>query len=150
MIKEIYITERDTAKEVLNIQIPSYKVEAELINFYGIPPLKDTIEMLQNCGETFYGYYLESELAGFVSIKIEKGVIDIHRLVVDPKHFKKGIASHLIDYLEEHNKGIGTIIVSTGSKNVPAVKFYEKKGFIKTGETKIMEQLSITSFKKNK
>jgi ribosomal protein S18 acetylase RimI-like enzyme len=149
MIREINIKIRESAEEVLKIQIPSYRVEAELIHFYELPPLKDTIETLQNCGETFYGYYLSSELAGFTSIKIEKGIIDIHRLVVNPKHFKKGIASHLIEYLEEHYKDIETIIVSTGSKNVPAVKLYEKKGFTKTGEIKIGEQLSVTTFKKS-
>jgi hypothetical protein len=47
MIKKIDIPNPKLAEDVLKIQIPSYKVEAELIDFYEIPPLKDTIDTLQ-------------------------------------------------------------------------------------------------------
>jgi len=40
------------------------------------------------------------------------------------------------------------IEVSTGTKNVPAVNFYLKNGFLKASEKKITEFLSLTSFKK--
>lgn len=149
MIKKIDITNLKLAEEVLNIQIPSYKIEAEIIDFYDIPPLKDTVYTLQQCGETFFGYYLEEELCGVISIKAENGIIDIHRLMVHPKHFKKGIAKVLLDFIENDNEGFETIIVSTGSKNTPAVTFYLKNGFLKTEEISITERLSITSFKKD-
>lgn len=148
LIKKIDITNSKLAKEVLNIQISSYKVEAEIIDFYEIPPLKDTVDTLQQCGETFFGYYLNEELCGVISIKAEKGVIDIHRLMVHPKHFRKGIAKMLLDFIESNKGGIETIIVSTGSKNTPAVTFYLENGFLKTGETRLTENLSLTSFKK--
>lgn len=148
MIKKIDITNLKLAEEVLNIQIPSYKVEAEIIEFYDIPPLKDTVYTLQQCGETFFGYYLKEELCGVISIKVENGILDIHRLMVHPKHFKKGIAKMLLDFIENDNEGFETIIVSTGSKNIPAVTFYLKNGFSKTEEISITERLSITSFKK--
>ena len=45
--KKIDITNPKLAKDVLNIQIPSYKVEAEIIDFYEIPPLKDRVDTLQ-------------------------------------------------------------------------------------------------------
>ncbi|MFY0758113.1 GNAT family N-acetyltransferase [Metabacillus dongyingensis] len=148
MIKKIDITNPKFAVEVLNIQIPSYKVEAEIIDFYEIPPLKDTAETLQQCRETFFGYYISEELCGAISIKVEKDVMDIHRLIVHPKYFRKGIAKMLLDFIESHLEGIETIIVSTGSKNTPAVNFYEKNGFSKIGETRVNERLSLTSFKK--
>jgi len=149
LIKKIDITNLKLAEEVLNIQIPSYKIEAEIIDFYDIPPLKDTVYTLQQCGETFFGYYLEEELCGVISIKAENGIIDIHRLMVHPKHFKKGIAKVLLDFIENDNEGFETIIVSTGSKNTPGVTFYLKNGFSKTEEISITERLSITSFKKD-
>ena len=148
MIKTIDITNRKFAEEVLNIQIPSYKVEAEIIDFYEIPPLKDTVETLQQCRETFFGYYISEELCGAISIKVENDVMDIHRLIVHPKYFRKGIAKMLLDFIESHLEDIETIIVSTGSKNTPAVNFYEKNGFSKIGETRVNERLSLTSFKK--
>ncbi len=148
MIKKIDITNPKLAEEVLCVQIPSYEVEAKLIDFYDIPPLRDTVSTLQQCGETFYGCYLDGELSGVISIKVEEGLIDIHRLMVHPQHFRKGIAKRLLDFIESVGEGNETLIVSTGSGNAPAIYFYEKNGFIKTGETKVMEGLSITSFEK--
>jgi len=89
VIKLIDITNPDLAKAVLKIQIPAYLVEAEWIEFYEIPPLKDTMETLRSCGETFYGYYLAGDLCAVIALKIENAVIDIHRLIVNPKYFQK-------------------------------------------------------------
>ena len=148
MIKKIDITNHKLAEEVFNIQILSYKVEAEIIGFHDIPPLRDTVESLQQCGETFYGYYSNGWLCGVVSIKTDKCVIDIHRLMVHPNHFRKGIAKKLLNFVEGNKEKFKTIIVSTGTKNEPAVAFYLKNGFSKTGEERVTERLSLTSFKK--
>jgi GNAT superfamily N-acetyltransferase len=149
MIKKIDITNAKLAEEVLNIQIPSYNVEAEILDFYELPPLKDTVETLQQCEETFFGYYVNEELCGVISMKVDKGIIDIHRLMVHPKHFRKGIAKILLNFVESNIEDSKTLIVSTGSKNIPAVTFYLKNGFIQTEETRLGEHLSLTSFKKN-
>ena len=149
MIKKIDITNPKVSKEVLNIQISSYKVEAEIIDFYDIPPLKDTVQSLQQCGETFFGYYLNKEICGVISIKTVGKIIDVHRLMVHPKHFRKGIAQRLLNFIEgQMMEDFEVIVVSTGTKNAPAVAFYLKNGFIKTEETRITERLSLTSFKK--
>ena len=82
-------------------------------------------------------------------MKVDKGIIDIHRLMVHPKHFRKGIAKILLNFVESNIEDSKTIIVSTGSKNIPAVTFYLKNGFIQTKETRLGEHLSLTSFKKD-
>jgi len=146
MIKKIDMTNPILAQEVLHIQLLSYKVEAEIIDFYEIPPLKDTVDTLQQCGETFFGYFINEELCGVISITAENGVIDIHRLFVHPKHFRKGIAKMLLNFIESNNEGNKTMIVSTGTKNIPAVTFYLKNGFFKARETTVTEHLSLTSF----
>jgi ribosomal protein S18 acetylase RimI-like enzyme len=148
LIKQLDITNPKFAKDILKIQIPSYKVEAELIDFYELPPLKDTIESLQQSGETFYGYYISEELSGAISIKTEKSVMDIHRLFVHPNHFRKGIAKKLLDFIQTKGKEFETIIVSTGSKNVPAINFYQKNGFAKTNDMFVDEGLSLTILEK--
>jgi ribosomal protein S18 acetylase RimI-like enzyme len=147
LIKKIDISNRKIAEEVLNVQIPSYKVEANIIGSYDIPPLKDTVDKLQQCGESFFGYYLQGDLCGAISLKIEKEEIDIHRLIVDPKHFRKGIAQCLLDFVEKQ-EGIERIKVSTGSKNTPAVSFYKKNRFQKVNEVIVNEQISLTFFEK--
>lgn len=148
MIKKLDMTKVEAANEVLNIQMLSYKIEAEIIHYYDIPPLKDTIQSLQQCGEVFFGYYLNKELCGVISIKTEDRIIDIHRLMVHPKHFRKGIAKRLLNFIEAEIGYFEAIVVTTGTKNAPAVDFYLKNGFLRTGETKITEHLALTSFKK--
>ncbi|WP_394138664.1 GNAT family N-acetyltransferase [Cytobacillus oceanisediminis] len=147
MIKEIDIRDRKAAEEVLSVQIPSYKVEAELIECSDIPPLKDTVDTLQKCGETFFGYYLNEALCGAISLKEENNIIDIHRLIVHPDHFRKGIAQKLLEFIESI-EGIKSLIISTGSKNTPAINFYEKNGFKKVNQIRVNEHLSLTSFEK--
>lgn len=149
-IRQIDITNEETAREVLGIQLPSYKIEAALIEFYGIPPLKDTIETLMECGETFLGYYENGNLCGAVSFKIENEVVDIHRLMVDPEHFQKGIARRLLREVEKATESASAMIVSTGSKNSPAIRLYETNGFRKVGEERLAEGVSITHFEKRK
>lgn len=146
MIREINVTSPKLAKDVLNIQKLAYKVEGEIIGLNDLPPLRDTVETLQQCGETFYGYFIDEELCGVISIKQFNSVLDIHRLMVHPQHFRKGIAQRLLGFVEEHVGESEVIIVSTGTKNLPAVSFYLKNGFLKIEEKKVSEHLSLTTF----
>jgi len=148
LIRKIDIADAAIAEEVLRIQIPSYRVEAELIDFYEIPPLKDTVDKLLQCGETFYGYYIHDELCGAIAITSENDVIDIHRLIVHPNHFRKGIARQLLHHIENVEGSGNVIVVTTGSKNTPAVNLYKQSGYVETGVIKVEERLSLTSFKK--
>ncbi|RDU34978.1 GNAT family N-acetyltransferase [Neobacillus piezotolerans] len=148
MIRPIDITNENEALDVLRIQLPSYQVEAELIDFYGIPALNDTAETLMKSGETFYGYYENGSLCGAISFKKENGTIDIHRLMVHPDHFRKGIARQLLHSLVQNNREEKRLIVSTGANNTPAVRFYEQSGFQKTAEDIIAGTLAIARFEK--
>jgi len=148
LIRKIDITEAAIAEEVLRVQIPSYMVEAELIDFYEIPPLKDTVDTLRNCGETFYGYYINNELCGAIAIMKENNIIDIHRLIIHPNHFRKGIAKQLLQHIESDGVSGSVFVVSTGSKNAPAVNLYKQSGYVETGVIEVEERLSLTSFQK--
>ncbi|MFA9555833.1 GNAT family N-acetyltransferase [Evansella sp. AB-rgal1] len=147
MIKIIDISNRKNAEDLLNVQIPSYKVEAEIIGSYEIPPLKDTVYTLQHCDETFFGYYENKQLCGAISIKVIDDEVDIHRLIVHPNHFRKGIAQLLLNFIGNKFR-LETIKVSTGSKNAPAVSFYNKNGFQNIKEVMVNKQLSIILFEK--
>ncbi|HAG42334.1 MAG TPA: GNAT family N-acetyltransferase, partial [Clostridium sp.] len=71
MIKQLDLKDKKVLEKVLDVQISSYKIEAEIIGFDEIPPLKDTINTLKQCNETFYGYFIDDILAGIISYKIE-------------------------------------------------------------------------------
>ncbi|WP_042355675.1 GNAT family N-acetyltransferase [Bacillus rubiinfantis] len=149
MITKMEITNPQLAAAVLQVQFQAYRVEAQLINCDNIPPLKDTVKTLQQCGEQFYGYYLNNELTGIISFKNENDVIDIHRLFVHPNYFKKGIAQSLLDFIQHNETGFKKIIVTTASRNLPAINLYLKKGFSKARDIQVSNHLSLTLFEKN-
>lgn len=149
MIKKINIKNLEIAESVLSVQIPSYMLEAALLDNDEIPPLKETAASLQSCDETFFGYYINEELCGVISFKFDKGVVDIHRLFVHPTHLRKGIAKKLLNFLQEEYRDAKKMIVSTGSKNTPAIEFYRQNGFSVLREITVEDNISLTLFEKN-
>ncbi|MBM7578654.1 GNAT family N-acetyltransferase [Jeotgalibacillus terrae] len=94
MIKKIDITDPAHAERVLQIQLLSYQIEAEIIGNEDLPPLKESAADLQHSGEMFYGYYVGEDLGGVVSFKMDQQEVDIHRLIVSPAYFRQGIAQN--------------------------------------------------------
>jgi ribosomal protein S18 acetylase RimI-like enzyme len=100
------------------------------------------------CGETFYGYFVGGEMVGAVSYKVETGVMDVHRLVVHPEHFRKGIARSLMKHIEYTEASLSEIVFSTGSKNLPARRLYRSPGFAQKREVEVARGLRVTLFEK--
>jgi len=78
MIKKLNLKDIEILRSILELQVVSYSVEAEIIEFNELPPLKDTVKSLKVCDEIFYGYYIDAVLAGIVSYKIVEKVLDIY------------------------------------------------------------------------
>lgn len=148
MIKKLNLRETETAKNVLELQMDSYKVEAEIIGFYEIPPLKDTINSLKECDEIFYGYYIKDTLAGVISYKVIDNILDIHRVAVHPQFFKMGIAGKLINFVEGLESNVNKIVVCTAKKNLPAINLYLKNGYKDIKDIEISENIYLTEFEK--
>ncbi|MCR8643858.1 GNAT family N-acetyltransferase [Paenibacillus sp. N1-5-1-14] len=150
MIRLIDVTNIQDASEIIRVQVPAYKIEAAIIGFSDIPPLKETLDEIIQCKEQFYGYYVDDELAGAISYQLEGNTLDICRLVVHPDHFRKGIASELLDFLLALELPYKRVIVSTGTLNTPAISLYKRFGFQEAGQIQINEQLSLINLEKNK
>jgi ribosomal protein S18 acetylase RimI-like enzyme len=148
MIKKLDLTDIKTAKSVLELQKAAYRVEAELIGFFEIPPLKDTQGSLASSGETFYGYFTDGELAGIISYKTAGAVLDIHRVAVHPGFFRRGAANKLLRFIEGAENGIGRVTVRTGKENLPAVSLYIKNGFRPVRDIPIGRGVYLTEFEK--
>jgi ribosomal protein S18 acetylase RimI-like enzyme len=147
MIVQLDITDRHVAEQVLKVQIPAYQVEAKIIGMNEIPPLKDTVEKLQSSRESFFGYYLEDILVGVISFQIIEKVLDIHRVVVDPAYFRRGIGRAMITFIfENYKKQVRGFKVQTGSTNMPAIKMYYSLGFKKVEQVMISPMLSLSIF----
>ncbi|MFS3927973.1 GNAT family N-acetyltransferase [Priestia flexa] len=147
MIKENDVLNNQQAKIILALQKRSYEVEASIIHNCEIPPLQETLLQLQQSKEIFLGYYIEETLAGVISFKVLGKELDIYRLFIDPVHFKKGIAQKLLAFVEM-NYSVTKLVVSTASKNIPAIRLYQKEGFVEVRTTKINDELTLVHLEK--
>jgi len=148
MIKRLHVQNSRVAERVLQVQIPAYQVEAQWIGFEGIPYLKDTLETLAASEEVFYGIEYEGELAGVIGFEEKEELLDICRLVVHPRHFRKGIGRCLVEHvLENHGHG-KKVVVRTGRQNLPAIRLYEKLGFAIAGEREIAPGVFLAIFER--
>ncbi|MDP4084379.1 MAG: GNAT family N-acetyltransferase [Bacillota bacterium] len=150
MIKQIDLSDILLVGELYQMQKASYLIEARLIGFFEIPPLKETIQELIDCNETFIGYFEKGELAGALSYIAKERELTICRMFVHPTHFRKGIARKLLVYLEEMSFDITTFIVSTGKDNVPAKSLYLEFGFQFIRDHEVVSGFFISFFEKNK
>ncbi|MFD1738189.1 GNAT family N-acetyltransferase [Bacillus salitolerans] len=149
MISIIDFTNDRLVQELYQLQRASYLIEAKIINFDDIPPLLETLEDFRNCKEMFLGYFEEGVLAGAISFEKENRALTICRLVVHPNHFRKGIAQSLLHALEALEPK-GSIQVSTGRDNEPAIKLYSKNGYTLERDIEVVPGLVISSFIKRK
>ena len=105
---------------MLALQRESYAVEAALIGDDRIPQLTETLEELRAAGLEWLGAFDDDGLTGAVSWKVlADGTVDIHRLVVAPRAFRRGVATALLDALDARYPG-RRMLVSTGRANEPA------------------------------
>lgn len=150
-IRSLSLSDSETIGQLWRLQHVAYRLEAEIIGFQEIPPLMDTIETLQNCGETFYGCIdTDGELLGAVAVaEEEQNILTITRMMVHPDHFRKGIAAALMTHVFEQHPDFPRYLVSTGTLNEPAVKLYTKFGFKPVEVMEIAPGVELTTFHKD-
>lgn len=133
-IFHLIITEQHQASLVLKLQREAYQVEADLIGFREIPPLKESLQELMRSDEIFLGYGNTEFLSGFIALeKNTPRQMTISRLCVLPSEFRKGIASGLLTAAFTTYPEISTFRVTTGAANTPATNFYIRSGFAPAG-----------------
>ena len=137
-IRRLDLADAAVVEELVTLQRRSYAVEADLIGTRQLPPLFETAAQLARCGETFLGAH-EQGLIGAISYKRRLGVLDIHRLVVDPGAFRRGIATQLLEALPRARR----TVVSTAVANAPALALYDRHGFVAAGERTVPPGVQI-------
>jgi ribosomal protein S18 acetylase RimI-like enzyme len=153
-VERLSLETNDEILVLLSLQIASYRVEADLVGFDDIPPLKDGIQSIREAKETFYGYYLDEDgsrkLTGAISYSREGSIVTICRMMVHPDYFRRGIARSLLLHLltTQQDSGASRFIVSTGTANLPAIKLYESFSFIKRSVFTVPPGISLTTFER--
>jgi ribosomal protein S18 acetylase RimI-like enzyme len=142
------LADESIARSVLALQRESYAVEAALIGSDDIPQLTETLDELRAAGLDWLGTSDETGLNGAVSWRIlDDGTVDIHRLVVAPRAFRRGVASTLLDELDARFPGRQTL-VSTGRGNGPALELYRRRGFTVAREREAGPGLWVTELER--
>jgi ribosomal protein S18 acetylase RimI-like enzyme len=147
-VRRLDLADAGVAAVVLELQRRSYAVEARLIGSDRIPPLHESLEQLQACGETFLGAYVDERLAAVVSWKFDGATIDIHRLAVDPDSFRRGVGAALVRAALGSEPEARRAIVQTGAANEPAKELYRGEGFTEVGRREVLPGLWITQFER--
>ena len=145
-LRALDIADATVAADVLDVQRRAYRIEADLIGSDSIPPLRETVDGLRGCGETFLGAFDGGQIAGFVSWKFDGETIDIHRLAVDPAFLRRGIGTTLVRAALAAEPGARRWIVQTGALNEPAKTLYAREGFDAVAERTVGDGVRVTLF----
>jgi ribosomal protein S18 acetylase RimI-like enzyme len=133
---------------VLALQRESYAIEAELIGDERIPQLTETLEELRAARLDWLAVTDGDRLVGAVAwMALPEGTVDIHRLIVSPGAFRRGVATALLDGVDALYPG-RHILVSTGRANLPAVTLYLGRGFAIVREREVIPGLWITDLER--
>lgn len=146
-LRRLDLGDHATASAVLDLQRRAYRVEADLIGSDGIPPLVETLDELQASGETFLGAFVDGELVGAISWRLDGPTLDLHRLVVDPTRFRGGVGTALVRAALEAEPA-ERAIVQTGAANEPAKSLYRREGFAERDEVEAAPGLRVTRFER--
>ncbi|WP_462163634.1 GNAT family N-acetyltransferase [Pseudoalteromonas xiamenensis] len=128
MITKLNQANKDVARQIYNVFQRSYAIEAKLIGTQHFPPLSRRVLDIAESTTQFFGYFENKVLAGVIEVSLQHEQLDIDSLTVDPDHFKKGIATQLINFVLvnfEHTEAT----VETAVANAPAITLYQKQGF---------------------
>lgn len=94
-------------------------------NFLDIKNIKDFDAFYKNSRYNIYEEYFENILAGYLITYDNVDSLDIFEIAVDKNFRKKGIASKLLNRINDERK----ILLEVSEKNKVAINLYEKNGF---------------------
>lgn len=81
-----------------------------------------------NPNETIYVYKENNIIKGFIQIQNGLDIIDLLNIIVKPEYQNQGIGSVLLKYIID-NKQSKKIMLEVRSKNINAIKLYQKYDF---------------------
>ena len=146
------ITKADKSdlKNILELQYLAYQSEAKLLNNYQIPPLKQTIEEIEQ--EYEKGIFLKAigkagKIIGSVRAYIENDTAYIGKLIVQPDKQSQGIGTKLVQTIEQECPA-NRYEIFTSDKSLRTICLYEYLGYVRFRERKISDKLNLVYLEK--
>ena len=137
-------------KEILELQYLAYQSEAALFGNKDIPPLKETIEEVEE--EYQKGLILKMTdpngvIIGSVRAYEDGGTVYIGKLMVHPDHRRKGYGKMLLSEIEKYFPG-RRYELFTSTRSVDNIRLYESVGYREFDRKKIDEELEFVYMEK--
>jgi len=137
--------------KILDLQKLAYMSEANLLNYYTIQPLTQTLEELENEFNKHTILKLvdkeKNAIIGSVRAREENGRVYVGRLFVHPRHQKKGFGTNLLKAIEELYQG-KTFELFTSGKSEKNLKLYVKNGYKEFKRQKVSGGLEFVFMEK--
>lgn len=146
-VNQIDHTSLEIAKAIWELFQISYQVEAELLALSVFPPLSRRVESIRECGSDFLGVKEDEKLIAAIEISKQEDALLINSLVVNPNYFRQGLATALVQQVLEDNAS-GIVRVCTATKNLRALSFYKKLGFVESGCFSCCDDIERVELKK--
>jgi len=142
-IIKIAKAEKPDLKTILELQYSAYQSEAELLNNFEIPPLKQTYGEIER--EYAKGLFLKAtdesgKIIGSVRAYIENNTAYISKLIVCPEQQRRGIGTNLLLTIERECP-VTRYELFTSDKSVNNIRLYERLGYKKFKEQKVSDGL---------
>ena len=136
---------------ILNLQYLAYQSEAQLLNNYNIPPLKQTLSELKDEYKkgTVLKAVCDSKIVGSVRAYKENGTVYIGKLIVHPDFQRRGIGTALL-YVIENACPCEHYELFTSDKSSGNIRLYEKIGYRIFKHKDISEDLRFVFLEKTK
>ena len=144
MLRALNLSDSTITARVVAIQHAAYRIEADLMGFDGIPPLHESVLDLPLHDLDWTGTWDDGVLVGFIARRETPSECEIDRLAVHPAFHRRGHGRALVRTVLHHDR----VSVSTGTKNVPALKLYESLGFRRVGLREIAPGVTVTELRR--
>jgi ribosomal protein S18 acetylase RimI-like enzyme len=147
---DIFVAHLEDAEAILSLQRRAYEREARLYNDWSIPPLKQTLESLQE--EINAGQVLKcvkgSMLVGSVRAHSQNGQAHVGRLIVEPALQGQGIGSALLKEIEDRYPAASSFELFTGSRSQGNIRLYQRLGYRIVGEKALSSSVTLVFMSK--
>jgi ribosomal protein S18 acetylase RimI-like enzyme len=149
---EILRATSDDAEEILTLQKLAFRSQAELYEDPALPPLLETLEELRSkfVDHIFLKAVAGLKIVGSVRASVAGGVCHIGRLVVDPGHQRKGLASALMRAIEAEFPAADSFELFTGTKSEGSIHLYKRLGYEPSGTKVISPKVSHVTLTKQR
>lgn len=149
-IKEVDIATKDDLDEILKLQKLAYQSEAAIYNDYGILPLTQTLEELQEEAKSSIVLKIiqDRKIVGSVRAFEKDGTCYIGRLIVHPEYQNRGIGKKLMHAIEGCFRG-ARYELFTGHLSDKNLALYEKLGYKRFRAQDITDNLKFIYLEKD-